>query len=109
MHPIPTGGAAGRGDRTIDDSETIDLETADGVADAYLARPDDEPRPAVLLVMDAYGLRPQTERMADPIAARGFVVLAPNVFNRAGRAPVFRSPVSAIPSSRGGSCTTPCR
>jgi carboxymethylenebutenolidase len=70
-------------------SEMIDVETADGVADAYLARPDDERRPPVLLVMDAYGLRPQIERMADRIAARGFVVLAPNVFYRAGRAPVF--------------------
>jgi carboxymethylenebutenolidase len=70
-------------------SETIDITTHDGVADAYLARPDDDDRhPAVLLVMDAFGLRPQIERMADRIAARGFVVLAPNVFYRAGRAPL---------------------
>ena len=33
----------------------------DGVADAYLARPDDEPHPGVLLLMDAYGLRPVIE------------------------------------------------
>jgi carboxymethylenebutenolidase len=69
-------------------SEMIDVTTPDGVADAYLARPDDERRPAVLLVMDAYGLRPQIERMADRIATQGYVVLAPNVFYRAGRAPV---------------------
>jgi carboxymethylenebutenolidase len=68
--------------------ELIDVTTEDGVADAYLARPDDERRPAVLLVVDAYGLRPQIERMADRIADRGFVVLAPNVFYRSGRAPV---------------------
>jgi carboxymethylenebutenolidase len=68
--------------------EMIDVTTQDGVADAYLARPDDERRPAVLLVVDAYGLRPQIERMADRIADRGFVVLAPNVFYRSGRAPV---------------------
>jgi carboxymethylenebutenolidase len=67
----------------------IDVTTEDGVADAYLARPDDQRRPPVLLVMDAYGLRPQIERMADRIAARGFVVLAPNLFYRVGRAPVF--------------------
>jgi carboxymethylenebutenolidase len=59
-----------------------------GVADAYLARPDDQRGPAVLLVMDAFGLRPQIERMADRIASQGFVVLAPNVLYRAGRAPV---------------------
>src|SRR3954452_17857743 len=69
--------------------ETIDVTTPDGVADAYLARPDDDAsHPAVLLVMDAYGLRPQIEQMADRIAERGYVVLAPNVFYRSGRSPV---------------------
>jgi carboxymethylenebutenolidase len=68
--------------------EMIDITTPDGVADAYLARAAEERRPGVLLVMDAFGLRPQIERMADRIAAAGFVVLAPNVFYRAGRAPV---------------------
>jgi carboxymethylenebutenolidase len=69
-------------------SEMIDVTTDDGIADAYLARPDGEGHPAVLLVVDAFGLRPQIERMADRIAAQGFVVLAPNVFYRTGRAPV---------------------
>jgi carboxymethylenebutenolidase len=68
--------------------QMIDITTPDGVADAYLARPGGERRPGVLLVLDAFGLRPQIERMADRIAAGGFVVLAPNVFYRAGRAPV---------------------
>jgi carboxymethylenebutenolidase len=68
---------------------TIDVTTPDGVADSYLARPDDgEGHPRVLLIMDAFGLRPQIERMADRIADRGFLVLAPNVFYRAGRSPV---------------------
>src|SRR5215218_8915123 len=69
------------------DGEMIDVPTPDGVADAYLARPAGDGGPGVLLVMDAFGLRPQIERMADRIAGRGFVVLAPNVFYRAGRAP----------------------
>jgi carboxymethylenebutenolidase len=73
--------------------EMVDVETRDGVADAYLSQPDNgERHPGVLLVMDAFGLRPQIERMADRIAARGFVVLAPNVFYRAGRAPVVAMP-----------------
>ena len=38
--------------------------------------------------MDAFGLRPQIEQMADRIAADGYVVLAPNVFYRPARAPV---------------------
>jgi carboxymethylenebutenolidase len=68
---------------------TVDVTTPDGVADAYLARPDDDdPHPGVLLMMDAIGLRPRIEEMADRIAAEGYVVLAPNLFYRAGRAPV---------------------
>jgi carboxymethylenebutenolidase len=70
-------------------AEHIDVKTADGVADSYLARPDDgRPHPGVLFLVDAFGLRPQIEAMADRIAAAGYVVLAPNVFYRAGRSPV---------------------
>jgi carboxymethylenebutenolidase len=74
-------------------SKAIDIRTADGVADAYLTRPDDGDRhPGVLLIMDAFGLRPRIEDMADRIAERGYAVLAPNVFYRAGRAPVLPFP-----------------
>ncbi|MFG1627640.1 dienelactone hydrolase family protein [Kribbella sp. NPDC049227] len=70
-------------------SETIDITMPDGVADAYLARPSgDGDHPGVLFVMDAYGVRPQIERMVDRIAEHGYVVLAPNVFYRSGRSPV---------------------
>jgi carboxymethylenebutenolidase len=71
----------------------VDIETADGHADAYLTRPDEgDRRPGVLFIMDAFGLRPRIEEMADRIAARGYAVLAPNVFYRAGRAPVLPFP-----------------
>ena len=74
-------------------SSTVDIETPDGGADAYLACPDDEERhPGVLLMMDGFGLRRRIEEMADRIAERGYVVLAPNVFYRAGRAPVLSFP-----------------
>ena len=74
-------------------SSTIDVPTPDGVADAYLSRPDDDgTHPGVLLIIDAFGLRPRIEEMADRIAAEGYVVLAPNVFYRDGRAPLFDVP-----------------
>jgi carboxymethylenebutenolidase len=45
--------------------ELIDVETQDGVADAYLASQDDQGRhPGVLFLVDAFGLRPQIERIA---------------------------------------------
>jgi carboxymethylenebutenolidase len=61
----------------------VDVQTADGVAEAYVATPEgEEPFPAVLLYMDAFGLRPQIQRMADRLASEGYAVLAPNVFYR---------------------------
>ena len=82
--------------------ETIDVKTADGVADSYLTRPDGAGgHPGVLLMVDAFGLRPQIERMADRIAATGYVVLAPNVFYRAGRAPVVSLDGLGDPERRG--------
>ena len=68
----------------------IDVTTPDGVADCYLARPDDDGHhPGVLFVIDAIGLRQRIKDMADRIAAQGYVVLAPNAFYRDGRAPIW--------------------
>jgi carboxymethylenebutenolidase len=84
-------------------SSKIDVTTADGVADAYLTRPDDDrPHPAVLFVMDAIGLRARIEEMADRIAANGYVVLAPNFFYRSGRAPMLPVPDLTDPDNRAG-------
>src|SRR5689334_14610387 len=59
----------------------------DGDAEAYLATaPDGAPAPGVLFVIDAIGLRPRIEQMADRIASWGYTVLAPNVFHRDGTA-----------------------
>ena len=82
-------------------ADQIDIATRDGVADAYVSRPDDERHPGVLLLMDAFGLRPQIERMADRIAGHGFVVLAPNLFYRAGRTPVVDLEGLDDPDQRG--------
>jgi carboxymethylenebutenolidase len=55
----------------------------------------------VLFIMDAYGLRPRIQEMVDRIAERGYAVLAPNVFYRAGRSPVIPFPDMSDESSRG--------
>ncbi|MDT7782474.1 MAG: carboxymethylenebutenolidase, partial [Pseudonocardiales bacterium] len=82
---------------------TVDVTTEDGIADAYLAHPDgDGPFPAVLFYMDAFGLRPHLRSMADRLAAAGYVVLVPNVFYRAGRAPVIELPDYIDPAARPG-------
>jgi carboxymethylenebutenolidase len=81
-------------------SSNVEITTPDGVADAYLARPDDQPHPGVLFIMDAYGLRPTIEEMAERIASDGYVVLAPNVFYRAGRSPFGPMPKMSDPEQR---------
>ncbi|MER5511195.1 dienelactone hydrolase family protein [Streptomyces sp. NPDC002766] len=79
----------------------IDIATEDGVADAYLTHPDDGlPHPGVLLYMDAFGLRPHLESMADRLAEAGYTVLVPNVFYRHGRSPVFDLPEFIDPAAR---------
>jgi carboxymethylenebutenolidase len=82
--------------------ETVDISTQEGVADAYLSRPagQDGGHPGVLFLMDAFGLRPRIEEMADRIAARGFVVLAPNVLYRAGRSSNMEMPDLQDPAQR---------
>ncbi|MEO3872188.1 dienelactone hydrolase family protein [Nonomuraea sp. B12E4] len=63
----------------------IEISVPDGTAEAILARPDDSAgHPGVLLYMDAIGLRPRIQEMADRIASWGYVVLAPNLFYRDG-------------------------
>ncbi|MGW1104478.1 dienelactone hydrolase family protein [Streptomyces sp. NPDC002540] len=80
---------------------SVDIPTQDGVADAYLAHPDDSgPHPAVLVYSDAFGLRPRLKKSADRLAGAGYAVLVPNVFYRHGRAPVVELPDFIGPAAR---------
>lgn len=74
-------------------SKTFLIPTPDGQADAFAAFPDDgERHPAVLLYMDAFGVRPVLEEMARELAGHGYYVLVPNLFYRHGPAPVVELP-----------------
>ena len=66
----------------------IEIQAAAGPAEAIVARPSTGtgPFPGVILYMDAFGLRPRIQDMAQRIADWGYVVLAPNVFYREGTA-----------------------
>nr|WP_296071210.1 dienelactone hydrolase family protein [uncultured Actinoplanes sp.] len=70
-------------------TETAQIPTADGSADAYLIKPDGAgPHPAVLMFMDAFGPRPRLVEMAERLADRGYAVLLPNILYRSARPPL---------------------
>ncbi|MFJ6838474.1 dienelactone hydrolase family protein [Streptomyces sp. NPDC091209] len=72
---------------------SLQIPTADGLADALAACPEGGGRhPGVLLYMDAFGLRPALAEMARELAGHGYYVLVPNLFYRQGPAPVIDLP-----------------
>ena len=68
----------------------IDVGTEDGRMDCYLFTPEGLPDssaaawPAVILFMDAFGIRPQLGEMAQRLASNGYVVVVPNLYYRSG-------------------------
>src|SRR4051812_45989953 len=88
-------------------TSTVDIPTSDGTADAFLAAPEDNHHhPAVLVFMDAFGLRPRLEMMAERIADDGFLVLVPNLFYREGPAPLIDTSDLMDPEARAGKFKT---
>ncbi|MFD8269516.1 dienelactone hydrolase family protein [Streptomyces althioticus] len=80
----------------------VRVPTEAGTADAYLARPaDGAPRPAVLILTDAFGVRPTVREAADRVARAGYTVLVPNLFHRRGPAPVVELPGFIDAEARG--------
>jgi len=67
----------------------IEIRTAEGTADGFLYTPEGSgPWPGVIQLTDIHGLRPVARDLAKRIAAKGYVVLLPNVFYRTGKAPL---------------------
>lgn len=69
--------------------ERIDLKSTDGVLDAHAFTPESGSGPwlAVVLYMDAFGVRPELAGMARRLAANGYVVVIPNLYYRTPYAP----------------------
>ena len=64
----------------------LQVQTADGVMETFLAHPDDEaPMPVVVLYMDAPGIREELYGFARRIAAEGYCCLLPDLYYRRGR------------------------
>src|SRR5256885_7299191 len=66
--------------------DTIEVPTPAGSMPAFLARPaGDRPAPAVLVIMEAFGLNAHIEDVARRLAAEGYVALAPDLYWHGGK------------------------
>ncbi len=66
----------------------VNIETKDGLCDAYFICPDQGKYPGVLMWTDIRGLRPSFIAMGRRLASEGYSVLIPNPFYRASAAPI---------------------
>ena len=66
-------------------TEMESLATADGLMPAYVCRPAGSgPHPAVIVVMEAFGLNAHIKDVVERIAREGYVAIAPDLFYRFG-------------------------
>ena len=69
---------------------TQDIITRDGAMETFIVRPERHgPHPAVLMLMDAPGIREELRDMARRLASVGYYVMLPNLYYRAGRDSIF--------------------
>ena len=61
----------------------IELKAADGTAfAAYVAQPPARPRGAVVVLQEIFGVNAHIRAVADRLAARGYLAVAPSTFHR---------------------------
>lgn len=64
--------------------QNVEISTADGQMPTHWILPEGEgPFPAVIVLMEAFGLVPHIEEVAQRLAAEGYATLAPDVYYRA--------------------------
>jgi carboxymethylenebutenolidase len=65
--------------------EVVDIVTGDGTMTTFICRPErDGPHPAILLYMDAPGIREELRDMGRRLASVGYCVALPNLYYREG-------------------------
>ncbi len=65
--------------------DTLDITTPAGAMETFVVQPERGEHPAVLMLMDAPGIREELYDMARRLATVGYCVLLPNLYYRAGR------------------------
>jgi carboxymethylenebutenolidase len=60
----------------------ITINGRDGAFGAYIARPDELPAPAVVVLQELFGVNADIRRHCDELAEQGFIAVAPDLFWR---------------------------
>lgn len=63
-------------------SETLTITTPDGDFSAYVARPQAESAPAIVVIQEIFGVNKVMRDIADGLAAQGYVAIVPDLFWR---------------------------
>jgi carboxymethylenebutenolidase len=64
-------------------TQDLSIDVDGKAMSCYVARPDgDEPRPAVIVLQEIFGVNREVKRIADLFASAGYVALAPNYYYR---------------------------
>ncbi len=80
----------------------IDIQTAEGTMDTFICHPEEGgPFPAVIMYMDAPGIREELRDMARRIGTVGYFVVLPNLYYRRGREGDYGFDLSRIRSDDG--------
>ena len=67
--------------------ERITITTGDGSFEAYVARPDRSPAPAVVVIQEIFGVNHHIRSVCDRLAKEGYVAIAPSIFDRTSPTP----------------------
>src|SRR5438552_377531 len=63
-------------------SETLTITTPDGAFTAYVARPQADQAPAIVVIQEIFGVNKVMRDICDGLAAQGFVAVCPDLFWR---------------------------
>jgi carboxymethylenebutenolidase len=61
--------------------ERIEIDTANGSIDGWLAMPDGKPRGGVVVIQEIFGVNAHIRSVADRFASHGYAALAPALFD----------------------------
>jgi len=79
-----------------------EIATDDGVMDVFVCRPEEGgPHPAIIMYMDAPGIREELRDMARRIGTAGYFVILPNLYYRTGREGHYGFDLGQIRNSTG--------